>query len=128
VNDASVGYVRVSTDKQADRGVSLEAQSEKIRAIAMVHNGELIDSMVDGCESSKSPQRPGMERILALVDAKKVQAVVVAKLDRLARSVKELCKLLERFEQRRVALISVAESTDMSSACRPPRAKRHDGG
>ena len=39
----TVGYVRVSPDKQADRGVSLEAQAEKIRAMAVVHNAELID-------------------------------------------------------------------------------------
>src|ERR1035437_10560412 len=35
-----IGYVRVSTDKQADRGVSLEAQVEKIRAMATVHRSE----------------------------------------------------------------------------------------
>ena len=38
----TVRYVRVSTDKQADRGVSLEAQAEKIRAMAVVHNTELL--------------------------------------------------------------------------------------
>lgn len=112
----AIGYVRVSTDKQADRGFSLEAQAEKIRAMAVVHNAELLDIIVDGGESAKSLQRPGMERLLALVDGKKVQAVVVAKLDRLTRSVKDLCELLERFERRGVALISVAESLDTSSA------------
>jgi DNA invertase Pin-like site-specific DNA recombinase len=112
----TVGYVRVSTDKQADRGVSLDAQSEKIRAMAVVHNAELVDIIVDGGESAKSLQRPGMERLLALVDSKKVQAVIIAKLDRLTRSVKDLCDLLERFERRGVALISVAESLDTSSA------------
>src|SRR5215471_2103591 len=112
----AVGYVRVSTDKQADRGVSLEAQAEKIRAMVVVHNAELIDIIVDGGESAKSLQRPGMERLLALVDGKKVQAVIIAKLDRLTRSVKDLCELLERFERRGVALISVAESLDTSSA------------
>jgi DNA invertase Pin-like site-specific DNA recombinase len=112
----TVGYVRVSTDKQADRGVSLDAQAEKIRAMAVVHNAELVDIIVDGGESAKSLQRPGMERLLALVDGKKVQAVIIAKLDRLTRSVKDLCELLERFERRGVALISVAESLDTSSA------------
>lgn len=112
----AIGYVRVSTDKQADRGFSLEAQAEKIRAMAVVHNAELLDIIVDGGESAKSLQRPGMERLLALVDGKKVQAVVVAKLDRLTRSVKDLCELLERFERRGVTLISVAESLDTSSA------------
>jgi DNA invertase Pin-like site-specific DNA recombinase len=57
-----------------------------------------------------------MERLLAMVDARQVQAVIVAKLDRLTRSVKDLCELLERFEKRGVALISVAESLDTSSA------------
>src|SRR5215472_40449 len=96
----AVGYVRVSTDKQADRGVSLESQTAKIRAMAVVHNAELLDIIVDGGESAKSLQRPGMERLLALVDAKKVRTIVVAKRDRLTRSVKDLCELLERFERR----------------------------
>jgi len=112
----TVGYVRVSTDKQADRGVSLDAQAEKIRAMAVVHNAELLDIIVDGGESAKSLNRPGMSRLLALVDAGEVQAVIIAKLDRLTRSVKDLCTLLERFERRGVALVSVAESLDTGSA------------
>ena len=112
----TVGYVRVSTDKQADRGVSLEAQAEKIRAMAVVHGAELVDLIVDGGESAKSLNRPGMARLLVRVDSGEVQAVIVAKLDRLTRSVKDLCTLLERFERRSVALISVAESLDTGSA------------
>jgi len=112
----AIGYCRVSTDKQADRGVSLDAQAEKIRAMSVVHNAELVDIIVDGGESAKSLQRPGMEQLLALVDSRKVQAVIIAKLDRLTRSVKDLAELLERFERRGVALVSVAESLDTSSA------------
>ena len=112
----AIGYVRVSTDKQADRGVSLEAQAEKIRAMAVVHNATLVEVIVDGGESAKSLNRPGMARLLAMVDAGQVQVVLVAKLDRLTRSVKDLCTLLERFERRGVALVSVAESLDTSSA------------
>ncbi len=112
----TIGYVRVSTDKQADRGVSLDAQAEKIRAMAVVHSAELLDIIVDGGESAKSLNRPGMSRLLALVDAGEVQVVIIAKLDRLTRSVKDLCTLLERFSKRGVALISVAESLDTGSA------------
>src|SRR5947207_13230025 len=112
----TIGYVRVSTDKQADRGVSLEAQAEKIRAMAVVQDAALIDIIVDGGESAKSLNRPGMARLLALVDSGDVQAVIVAKLDRLTRSVKDLCTLLERFERRGVTLVSVAESLDTGSA------------
>src|ERR1700740_2664269 len=92
-----IGYVRVSTDKQAERGVSLDAQAEKIRAMAVVHGTELAEIIVDGGESAKSLNRPGMARLLAMIDAGEVEAVIIAKLDRLTRSVKDLCTLLDRF-------------------------------
>lgn len=111
-----IGYVRVSTDRQVEKGVSLEAQAEKIRAMAVVHGAELLDVIVDGGESAKSLLRTGMTQLLELVDGRKVQAVIVAKLDRLTRSVRDLCELLERFERRGVSLISVAESLDTGSA------------
>src|ERR1051326_61178 len=112
----AIGYARVSTARQAEHGVSLEARAEKIRAMAVVHNAELLDVIVDGGESAKSLQRPGIERLLALVESKRVQTVIVAKLDRLTRSVRDLRALLELFEKRKVALISVAESLDTGSA------------
>jgi DNA invertase Pin-like site-specific DNA recombinase len=112
----AIGYARVSTDKQAEQGVSLEAQTEKIRAMAVVHSAVLADIIVEAGESAKSLSRPGMQRLLALVDAGEVKAVIIAKLDRLTRSVKDLCTLLERFECRGVALVSVAESLDTGSA------------
>src|SRR6202051_1949865 len=112
----TVGYVRVSTDKQAERGISLEAQAEKIRAMALVQGAELGEIIIESGESAKSLNRPGMTKLLAQVDAGQVRAVIVAKLDRLTRSVKDLCELLELFERRGVALISVAESLDTGSA------------
>jgi DNA invertase Pin-like site-specific DNA recombinase len=99
----TIVYVRVSTDRQAEHGVSLEAQEAKIRAMATVQGTELIDVIVDGGESAKSLNRPGPQRIMSLVNSEKVQAVIVAKLDRLTRSVKDLCGLLELFEKRKVA-------------------------
>src|SRR5580700_3997927 len=112
----TIGYVRVSTDRQAERGCSLEAQAEKIRAMALVQGAELTEIIVENGESAKSLNRPGIAKLLAVVDAGKVKAVIVAKLDRLTRSVKDLCELLERFERRGVALVSVAESLDTGSA------------
>jgi DNA invertase Pin-like site-specific DNA recombinase len=57
-----------------------------------------------------------MERLLALVDARAVDVVIIAKLDRLTRSVKDLAELLERFTRRGVSLLSVAESLDTGTA------------
>jgi len=82
----------------------------------VVQNATLLDVIVEGGESAKNLNRPGLQQILSLIQAGKVQAVIVAKLDRLTRSVKDLCGLLELFEKRNVALISVAESLDTSSA------------
>src|SRR5216683_3228215 len=62
----TVGYVRVSTDKQAERGISLEVQAEKIRAMALVQGAELSEIIVESGESAKSLNRPGMARLLAM--------------------------------------------------------------
>jgi DNA invertase Pin-like site-specific DNA recombinase len=112
----AVGYVRVSTEKQADLGVSLEAQTEKIRAMAVVQGAELVEVIVDAGESAKDLRRPGMTGLLELVDARAVDVVIIAKLDRLTRSVKDLADLMERFNRRGVALVSVAESLDTATA------------
>src|SRR3569623_1635153 len=112
----AIGYVRVSTDRQAEQGVSLEAQEAKIRAMATVQGAELLDVIVDGGESAKSLNRPGLKRLLEMMNKGEIEAIIIAKLDRLTRSVKDLCGLLELLEKRKVALISVAESLDTSSA------------
>lgn len=112
----AIGYVRVSTEKQADFGVSLDAQTAKIRAMAVVQGADLVDVIVDAGESAKSLHRPGMARLLSLVDAGAMDTVVIAKLDRLTRSVADLAELLKRFERRGVSLVSVADSLDTRSA------------
>src|SRR4029453_13978284 len=84
--------------------------------MAVVQGTEIIELIVDGGESAKNLNRPGMERLLALVDQRQVQTVIIAKLDRLTRSVKDLAELLERFQKRGVSLVSVAESLDTGSA------------
>lgn len=112
----AVGYARVSTDLQAETGVSLEAQEAKIRAMATVQGVELLDVIVDGGESGKTLRRPGLEHLLELVGGGDVQVVIIAKLDRLTRSVRDLADLLERFERRGVSLVSVAESLDTGTA------------
>jgi len=111
----AVGYARVSTDGQAAHGESLELQAAKIRAMAEVQGAELVDLVVDAAVSGKDLNRPGASRVLELVDAREVDAVIVYKLDRLTRSVRDLGDLLERFERRGVSLVSVQESLDTAT-------------
>jgi site-specific DNA recombinase len=108
----AIGYVRVSTEKQ---GLSREAQEKKIRSMAEVQGAELVDVIVDS-ESGKWLKRPGMARALKLIDKGQVQCLIIAKLDRLTRSVRDLANLLDRLQRCGVALVSVAESLDTNSA------------
>jgi DNA invertase Pin-like site-specific DNA recombinase len=111
----AIAYVRVSTDKQADHGVSLEAQESKVRAYAALYDLDLVDVVVDAGASAKTLDRPGLTRVLAMVKRGEVDAVVVMKLDRLTRSVADLGTLVERYFQK-AALLSVSEQIDTRTA------------
>lgn len=111
----AIAYVRVSTDKQADHGVSLEAQESKVRAYAALYDLDLVDVVVDAGASAKTLDRPGLTRVLSMVKRGEVDAVVVMKLDRLTRSVADLGTLVERYFQK-AALLSVSEQIDTRTA------------
>ena len=110
----AVAYIRVSTDKQAEEGVSLDAQQAKVKAYAALYDLELVDVIVTS-ESAKSLDRPGLARALDMLKTGKVDALLVVKLDRLTRSVRDLGALIESHFQRS-ALLSVSESIDTRSA------------
>lgn len=112
----AVGYTRVSTEEQADEGYSLGAQEAKIRAQAIVSDLELVDVIVDPGFSGKDMVRPGLERLLRMVRKREVEAVVIPKLDRLTRRVKDLEELIEMFDKNRVRLISLHEALDTRTA------------
>jgi site-specific DNA recombinase len=111
-----VGYVRVSTDDQAENGVSLAAQEGRIRAYGVAQAREIDEMVVDAGESAKTLQRPGIARILAGIRGGEIAAVVVLKLDRLTRSTRDLADLLELASRYDVALVSLSESLDTSTA------------
>lgn len=112
----AIGYVRVSTEEQAEEGVSLRGQAEKIRQYAALHDLDLVEIVEDAGKSAKDLRRPGMERMLEKVRRGEVDAVIVAKLDRATRSVRDLQDLLAVFKKKGVEFASVAERLDTSSA------------
>ncbi|MCO5167857.1 MAG: recombinase family protein [Planctomycetes bacterium] len=111
-----IGYVRVSTEAQADEGVSLEAQQAKLSSYAQLYDLELTAVIADAGATGKTLDRPGLQRALAQLDAGDVDGLLVAKLDRLTRSVRDLGTLLDRGFRDRFALMSVAEQVDTRSA------------
>jgi site-specific DNA recombinase len=111
-----VGYVRVSSEEQALTGVSLDAQKERIRAYAVATERVLDDVVVDAGVSAKTLDRPGLRPLLEDMRDGLVGAVIVLKLDRLTRSMRDLGELLDLFSRANVALVSVSESLDTETA------------
>jgi site-specific DNA recombinase len=112
-----VGYVRVSTEKQASEGVSLAAQEAKLRAYCLAMDLDLVAVEVDEGVSAKSMKgRDGLSRALARIDAGEASGLIVTKLDRLTRSVRDLGALVERYFEKRADLLSLADSIDTRTA------------
>jgi len=108
-------YLRVSTDEQAESGLSLSHLREKIRALVGVYDWDLIEVIQDE-RTAKNMNWEGLQRILSLVRSRKVQGVIVYKLDRLTRSQRDLLALLDVFNRFGVRLVSVCEQLDTESA------------
>lgn len=111
-----VGYVRVSTKDQAESGLSLESQEAKIRAMATVKGVTLAEVLIDRAESAKSLDRPRVQDLLAMIRARKIAGVIIAKLDRLTRSVRDLGALVDLFQAHEVSIISTYETLDTTTA------------
>ena len=113
-----VGYVRVSSEEQSRDGVSLAAQSEKVRLYAELHSLDLADSVVDAGVSAKTLDRPGLARVLALLDSGEASGLVVYKLDRLTRSLADWSSLIDRYfgKPGGPSLFSVSDSIDTRTA------------
>jgi len=113
----AVAYIRVSTDKQADHGVSLDAQQAKLEAYAALYDVELVDVIVDAGVSAKTLDRPGLQRALGMLRKGQANALLVVKLDRLTRKVKDLGALVEEyFSDGAYTLLSVADNIDTRTA------------
>lgn len=110
-----VAYVRVSTEEQASHGVSLAAQEAKLRSYCDLYDHELIEVVVDAGQSAKSLNRPGLQQALGMLKSGAAQGLLVLKLDRLTRSVRDLGELLETYFQKS-ALVSIQEQCDTSTA------------
>jgi DNA invertase Pin-like site-specific DNA recombinase len=103
-------YARVSTrDKQ-----NLEVQLRELRRYSASRGFQIAFTVTDKASGS-TDDRVGLKRILGLVREKKIDGVVVLKLDRLFRSLKHLIQTLEEFEVLKVKLIAVRDQVDMTT-------------
>lgn len=103
-------YCRVSTQDQ-----SCEPQLLELRAVAKQRGLIVSHEICDVISGSKS-SREGLDRLMAMIRAGKVDTVLVVKIDRLARSLGHFAQLIGEFNARRVALIVPGQNIDTSES------------
>ncbi len=113
-----IGYVRVSSREQAENGVSLVAQRDRLEAWAKAHDYELVRIARDsGISGTVAPnKRPGLAGALEAIRKGHADGLAAIKLDRISRSVRDTLNLAETFERQGWLLATVQENIDTTSA------------
>lgn len=110
-----VGYTRVSTAEQADSGAGLAAQAEAIKAAVEARGWHLLAVYEDAGISGKTVVRPGLDRALRILDRGEAKALVVAKLDRLSRSIVDFVGLMDRSQRKGWAVVAMDLGMDTTT-------------
>jgi DNA invertase Pin-like site-specific DNA recombinase len=109
-----VGYVRVSTDEQAASGAGLDAQRAAITN-ECIRRGWTLARIEEDVLSGKSLRRPGLQRALDACANREVGGLVVAKLDRLSRSLIDFAGLLTRAQAEGWNVVALDLGVDLST-------------
>jgi site-specific DNA recombinase len=114
-------YTRKSSEEGLDQEFSsLDAQREAGEAYikSQAHEGWvcLPRHYDDGGFTGGNMERPALQRLLADIEAGKVDGVIVYKVDRLSRSLLDFARLMEAFEKKRVAFVSVTQQFNTASS------------
>jgi DNA invertase Pin-like site-specific DNA recombinase len=92
----AIAYTRVSTGRQADSGLSLDDQLDRCTAAVAARGWTLAAHITDaGASGRRAENRPGLVEARRMLAAGEADALVVAKMDRLARSVIDTARILE---------------------------------
>ena len=110
-----VGYIRVSTERQVQEGISLDAQEAKIKAWAELNDSEIISIFKDAGLSGAKENREGLNQALELA-TKERAALVVYSLSRLSRSTRLTCEIGDKLDKAGADLVSISEKIDTTTA------------
>jgi len=113
--NTALGYVRVSTDEQATSGAGLAAQRAAIEAEATRRGWELLDVVEDAGFSGRDLRRPGIKTVLEALRLGEAAALIVAKVDRLSRSMVDFTALMDRSSREGWALVALDLGVDTST-------------
>jgi len=110
----AIGYVRVSTQGQAEDGVSLGAQEAKVRAWADLNGADVVIFRDEGVSGKRADNRPGL--VAALDAVGKGDALVCYSLSRLSRSTKDTLTIADALAKKEADLVSLSERIDTTTA------------
>lgn len=109
-------YLRVSTDRQVNEGDSLEEQENELKKYCDYRNFRIHKLYIERGKSGGNTNRPEYQALVKDIEARKINAVVVKKLDRLSRSLLDFEALMVTFQTHRVDFISLREQFDTTTA------------
>lgn len=109
-------YIRVSTENQTVRGISLDNQEDRCKSYCLLHQFDNIEVISDKGVSAKNTNREGFQKMLSMIKKNEVGNVVVYSLSRFARSVKDTLSVLEMLNKQKVNFHSLSEAIDSGSA------------
>jgi site-specific DNA recombinase len=109
-------YVRVSTTEQASEGYSIRAQTDRLKAYCVSQGWDIFEIYIDDGYSAKDTNRPNLERMMKHIEQNLIDCVLVYRLDRLTRSVRDLYNLLETFDKFDCKFKSATEVYDTTTA------------
>lgn len=111
----AIGYIRVSTQGQADEGVSLQAQRAKIEAYCALNDMELVTVFEDaGISGASMNGRTGLHA--ALKATGKGMALISYSISRIARSTRDMLEIAERLDKIGADLVSITERIETTTA------------
>jgi len=109
-------YCRVSTEEQAKNGISLQCQQDALTEYATKNGYKIIDYYIDDGFSGTSLKRPELQRLLKDVSEKKLDIVLITKLDRWGRGVKNYYKVDEILSNNKVHWKTILEDYDTTTS------------
>src|SRR5882724_11174026 len=114
-------YARKSSEEGLDQEFnSLDAQREACEAYVASQKAEgwvlVPDHYDDGGFSGGTLDRPALQRLIADIEARRIDVVVVYKIDRLSRSLMDFAKLVEVFDRNSVTFVSVTQSFNTTTS------------
>ena len=109
-------YIRVSTDRQVEEGDSLEEQESELKKYCDFRRFKIQNIYIERGKSGGNTNRPEYQKLVKDIKTKKINTLIVKKIDRLSRSLLDFEELMATMNTHGVEFVSIRESFDTTNA------------